>query len=77
MPLSVEKELAKVGKEDKQIVVVIPLADHTTIDQGRLRRRNWFDFKRTVDNFMKKSPNAADGVIITPLAVVEYLRQEI
>lgn len=77
VPLSVEKELAKVGKKDKQIVVVIPLADHTTIDQGRLRRRNWSDFKRTVDNFMKKSPNAADGVIITPLAVVEYLRQEI
>ena len=69
----------QIKAKDQQLLAVIPLASHTSIEQNRLRRRNWMDFQRTMDNFMKKSANmpAFGGVIITPLAVVEYLRQEI
>ena len=79
VPGTVQDELAALAKDGKKLLVVIPLAGHTSITEGRLRRRNWSDFQRTMDNFIKKSAAspAFGGVIITPLAVVEYLRQEI
>ena len=64
--------------EKSQILAVIPLASHISIDSARLRRRNWNDFIRAVENTVavsKKSP-AFNGVILSPFSVVEYLRLE-
>lgn len=64
--------------EGKKALAVIRLAGHTSLETGRLRRRNWQDFQRTMAYFMSKSAGvpAFGGIIVTPLAVIEYLRQE-
>ena len=79
VPVAVQDEFAAAAEQNEKIITVIPLAGHTSVDSGRLRRRNWLDFQRTTNNFMKKTADskAFGGVIITPMAVVEYLRQEI
>ncbi|MBE6399171.1 MAG: hypothetical protein E7041_03400 [Lentisphaerae bacterium] len=61
-----------------QVLAVVPLATHTSINSDRLRRRNWNDFIRAVENLIAaagKSP-ACGGVILSPYSVVEYLRLE-
>ena len=74
---NVSAELAA-APEKCQLLAVIPLATHTSINSDRLRRRNWNDFIRAVDNLIAtagKSP-AFGGVILSPFSVVEYLRLE-
>lgn len=62
----------------KKLIVAVPLADHTSVTSDRLRRRNWDDFSRTMEYLAKKSGThpAFGGVIVSPLAVIEYMRQE-
>ena len=48
------------------------------INQGKLRRRDWNDFCRAIDyagKHFKKNP-ACGGIVVSPLAVIEFLRQE-
>ena len=72
----VEDELKDAGKE--KILITIPLAGHTSFNQGKLRRRDWNDFCRAIDyagKHFKKNP-ACGGIVVSPLAVIEFLRQE-
>ncbi len=60
------------------LLAVIPLATHTSIDNDRLRRRNWNDLLRALDSCIasaRKNPGFG-GVILSPFSVVEYLRLE-
>ncbi|MBR7120957.1 MAG: hypothetical protein IKC94_01805 [Lentisphaeria bacterium] len=77
IPGTIRQELAGAGK-DIPVIAAVPLADHTSLDSDRLRRRNWFDFQRSIDHLVKQSMPypAFRGVIISPLSVVEYLHQE-
>ena len=73
---SVEDELKAAGKSP--LLVVIPLAGHISENEGRLRRRDWRDFCRALDyagKHFKKYPSF-HGVVVSPLAVIEFLRQE-
>ena len=71
-----ETELNSAGKSP--LLIAISLNEHTAQKTGGLRRRNWDDFCRALDyagkNFSKYS--AFDGVVVSPLALIEFLRQE-
>lgn len=77
LPGMIAGELAAAGSDGK-VLAVLPLAGHISQTTGRLRRRNWDDFRRSLENLIRKSSGyeSFDGVIISPLAVLEYLRQE-
>ncbi|MBE6388905.1 MAG: hypothetical protein E7043_01880 [Lentisphaerae bacterium] len=77
LPGNVSDELAA-APAGKKILIFVPLAEHTSVDNGKLRRRNWNDFQRSINNLIRKSAAspAFGGVIISPLSVVEFLRQE-
>lgn len=76
VPAVVQDELKDAGAVP--VLAAVPLAGHTAVAAGQLRRRNWLDFQRTVNHLIRKSSAypAFDGVIISPLAVVEFLRLE-
>lgn len=76
IPASVQDELKNAGKS--RVLAVIPLAGHTAVDSGQLRRRNWMDFQRSINHLIRKSSMypAFDGIIVSPLAVIEYMRME-
>ncbi len=69
-------ELKNAGKSS--VLVAINLNEHTAQKTGGLRRRDWNDFCRAVDyagkNFSGYS--AFDGMVVSPLALIEFLRQE-
>ena len=77
VPAAVKHELDGAPPE-ASVLVVVPLAGHTSLDRGRLRRRNWEDFRRSIANLMDKhaSHPAFGGIIVSPLAVIEFLRRE-
>lgn len=77
LPGMIAGELAEAGEKGK-ILAVVPIAGHISETEGKLRRRNWDDFQRSMDNLIRKSTayDSFGGVIVSPLAVVEYLRQE-
>ncbi|MBE6364263.1 MAG: hypothetical protein E7053_00765 [Lentisphaerae bacterium] len=77
VPENSRQELADAGNGAK-VIIAVPLATHTALDSGSLRRRNWQDFQRAIDFLIKRAaPHPAfQGIVISPLAVVEYLRQE-
>ena len=58
-------------------VAVIPLAGHTSVNDGALRRRNWDDFVRAVDLFINSTrKNNCSGVILRPLSELGYMLLE-
>ena len=65
-------------KEGKNMVAVIPVAGHTSVNSGALRRRDWNDFCRAIEYAGKqfKAYPACAGIVVSPLAVIEFLRQE-
>ena len=69
-------ELKNSGKTP--LLIAINLNEHTSQKTGGLRRRDWNDFCRAVDyagkNFSKYS--TFDGMVVSPLALIEFLRQE-
>lgn len=77
LPQMIQDELAAMP-DGKKAVVAVRIAGHTSIDRNCLRRRNWTDLQNSVNYLIKKSSKfpTFGGVIISPLAVVEYLRQE-
>ena len=72
----VENELKY--KADKPMLIAIPLAEHTALNSGKLRRRDWNDFCRALEyaaeNF--KNYKSCGGIVVSPLSVIEFLRQE-
>lgn len=77
IPEVIRDELAD-APLNTSVIAVIPLAGHTSQTEGRLRRRNWEDFQRSIAFLMRKhgSDPAFGGVIVSPLAVIEFLRRE-
>ena len=58
-------------------LAVIPLAGHTSVNDGALRRRNWEDFVRAVDLFINSTrKNNCSGVILRPLSELGYMLLE-
>ena len=66
------------ASKSNPVLIAVTLAGHTAQNSGQLRRRDWNDFCRILDyagkNF-RKYP-AFDGMVVSPLAVIEFLRQE-
>lgn len=77
LPKNIQSALDNAPKNCK-VLVVVPLAGHTSIDADRLRRRNWKDFMNSTAYLVKKAGShpACGGVIFSPLAIIEYLRLE-
>lgn len=71
-----ENELKDAG--NTPLLITVSLAGHTALKEGRLRRRNWNDFCRTLDYGLKKFHRypSFSGMVFSPLAVIEFLRQE-
>lgn len=63
--------------ENPNTAVVIPLADHTSVRTGALRRRNWSDLVRAVDFFVNSArKNNCSGVILRPLSELGFMLLE-
>ena len=63
--------------EGKAALVVIPLAEHTSVRTGALRRRTWTDFVRAVGFFINSArKNNCSGVILRPLSELGYMLLE-
>ena len=77
MSRNIADELAD-APQGCRIIAVVPLAHHTSVDADRLRRRDWNDFIRAVNALVdiSKRDDNFHGVILSPFAVVEYLRLE-
>ena len=60
------------------LLVAVPLAEHTSVTAGALRRRNWTDYVRSLDNALAEWKNAPafGGLVLGPLSQIETLRQE-
>ena len=64
-------------KEGKDILAVIPVADHTSVRSGALRRRDWNDLVKSLGYFINSSRNMnCSGVVIRPLSEVGYMLLE-
>jgi len=60
------------------LLVAIPLAEHTSVTSGALRRRNWPDYIRSLGYAVTrwKDAPAFGGVVLGPLFQIETLLQE-
>ena len=74
---AVSRELAA-APAGTEIAVVINLANHTSVNAGALRRRDWNDMLRSLRYMLEKTSSepAFSGVVIGPLAALEFLRAE-
>jgi len=61
-----------------EIAVAVNLANHTSVNAGALRRRDWNDMIRALRYMLKNTSSNASfcGVVIGPLAALEFLRLE-
>lgn len=71
-----ENELKSAGKQP--LLVAVNLNAHVAEKTGGLRRRDWNDFCRALDYAGKKfaAYPGFDGMVVSPLALIEFLRQE-
>ena len=80
LPSAVVKNLNSELKDsgDRPVLVAVQLAGHTSEQDGALRRRNWSDFCRALRYAGKEFRNhrSFNGFVVSPLAVIEFLRQE-
>lgn len=73
----VENELAAIPRGCTALVGV-NLAEHTSVEKGALRRRDWNDFLRATRHMLgrfEKHP-AFEGFVIAPFAALEFVRME-
>ena len=64
-------------KEGKDMLAVIPVADHTSVRSGALRRRDWNDLVKSLGYFINSSRKMnCSGVVIRPLSEVGYMLLE-
>lgn len=76
-PSELVKLTAAAMSESKNTMVVIPLAEHTSVRTGALRRRNWTDLVRAVGFFINSArKNNCSGVILRPLSELGYMLLE-
>jgi len=73
---SVRNELADAAPGS--LLVAIPLAEHTSVASGALRRRNWADYTRSLGFAVaewRKAPSFG-GMVLGPFSQIETLLQE-
>ena len=74
-------ELVTLSREafagEKKMSAVIPLAGHTSIRSGALRRRNWSDLTAAVGFFVNSTRKQnCSGVVLRPLSELGYMLLE-
>lgn len=77
LPEKISSELKNAPKGSR-ILIILPLATHTSMDADRLRRRNWNDFIRALSACIEKVREYPEfnGVVVSPFSVIEYMRLE-
>lgn len=72
----VRNELAAAAPDS--LLVAIPLAEHTSITSGALRRRNWADYVRSLGLAVAewRGVPAFGGIVLGPFSEIETLFQE-
>ena len=74
LPSQLVKQSADALKQNKNLTVVIPVADHTSVRSGALRRRNWNDMVRALKYFVDSTRNHnCNGVVVRPLSGLAYM----
>ena len=61
-----------------KIVIAVPVAEHFSVAEGALRRRDWKDYSRALGYLIRntQSFSAFDGVAIGPLAHLQFMLNE-
>ena len=61
----------------RPLAALIPLADHSSVSRGALRRRDWNDFVRATDYFVRNTAKfKCPGVILMPLFELGFMLLE-
>lgn len=61
----------------RNLTAVIPLADHTSVSSGALRRRDWNDLVRAVGYFINATQRKeCSGIVLRPLSELSYMLLE-
>lgn len=73
----VENELAAIPRGNTALVG-LSIADHTSVDNGALRRRDWNDLVRTMRYLLGRfeKHSAFEGFVIAPFSALEFVRME-
>jgi hypothetical protein len=62
---------------NKDLTAVIPLADHTSVRSGALRRRDWNDLVRALEYFISSTrKTGCSGVVLRPFSELSYMLLE-
>ena len=65
------------GSGGRPLVALIPLADHSSVSRGALRRRDWNDFVRAMDYFVRNAAKQrCPGVVLMPLFELGFMLLE-
>lgn len=78
---NVPSELVKLSRtglgEKRNLTAVIPLADHTSVRSGALRRRDWNDLVRSLGYFINSTRKyQCSGAVLRPLSELGYMLWE-
>ena len=73
----VENELAAIPRGNTALVG-LSIAEHTSVDSGALRRRDWNDLMRAMRYLLGRFEQhpAFEGFVIAPFAALEFVRME-
>ena len=68
----------KAAPKGAKIVISVPVAGHSSVESGALRRRDWKDFTRALGYLIRNAGcyAAFDGVVIGPLAHLQFILNE-
>jgi len=68
----------KAAPKGAKIVISVPVAGHSSVESGALRRRDWKDFTRSLGYLIRNAGchAAFDGVVIGPLAHLQFILNE-
>jgi len=61
---------------NRSLVAIIPVADHSSVSRGALRRRDWNDLVRAVDYFVRSTRLKCPGVVLMPLFEIGFMLLE-
>lgn len=73
----ISNELKEAPKGAK-IVIAVPVAEHSSVGAGALRRRDWKDFVRSLGYLVRNAGchPAFEGVVVGPLAYLQFILTE-
>ena len=75
----IHDELATPGIPPGRVLVLTEMAPHTSVDAGRMRRRDWADFLRIITHVRQESEQhpAFGGLVVGPLGILKILQMEL